>query len=1157
MAGLEINMIAGRWLWVQLSIFAISTGVMPSYAVTLSFCERQIPEDGRRDAAPEVVDPRWDTTRARGSTRTIDFVTDEGTWTDLDVARDGQWVVFDLLGHIYRVPMGGGTAVSLTQGSGVALNQYPAVSPDGAHIAFVSDRSGQDALWIMDINGSHPHQVFMDPVSRIAHPAWLPNGLSLVAERHFGSDQVGMLHRRSTIWIFPLDGMKPQELISEPGIEYRWPSPSPDGRSLYVQVSNHPAHSSMERSFKISKIDMGTRRVSPVLQVPAEAARIQRSIDGTNAATSRGANVMAPQIAPDGKHLAFARELSGESQTYRGHEYSPRVALFVRDLDSGLENKVMDPIDLDLSMAHTNYYTNVLPGYAWAPDSASLIVPQDGKIRRVWLATQEIGTIPFVAHVERTITEQARAHLRIDDETLRVRFLMWPASSRDGKLLAVTAAGRIWVLGLPEGAPRLLTENSHEGQEFTPAVSPDGREIVFATWDESKGGNIWKIASNGGIPQRLTKEAGEYIYPTWSADGASIAFSAVSPSEADLASTAVRHWDERMKARVMIMPSSGGIPRQLVLTPTIERAWFGTDNRVYYEFVPPRATDTGDDSSATVQSTAFNWQLRTYNSDSDSNRPSRMATIRSVAHDGSGMREHVQFSVSPDNKLTWPTQHPMISPNGRWLAYQWAHEVYLVRVPTETGAAPQIDINGNVPATHRIRLGKQGGIAQRWRNDRTLEFVSGDSYVTYDVITKALSTRRVAISVPRNIGRGTIGLLNAKVITLGSGGIIERGNVIVRDGRIVCVGTCDNVTRDRDIDLTGKTIVPGFMDVHEHSTEAWPGVVPQHRPLSALTLAYGVTTIRDPAISEDEWSFMLSELIEAGDVVGPRTFSVGALMKGYGEHEEMCTFADALRAVRIRAHWGAVAVKNYLQNDRGEQQKTIEAARYFGLSVTSEGGNMQYSQLTQIMDGATGFEHYLPYLPIHSDLARFLGQAGVVYSPTAMVAGHPNGSEEYFSPRYDFSADRKYSRFAPKLLPTPSLISPPPMANFSFPIIAEGLRDVISYGGYGALGEHGVLPGLGTQWEMWSYAEALPPLQALEIASVHASHFLGLDRELGKIETHMIADIVVLDADPLADIHNTARIAFVMKAGMLYDGNTLAKIWPRDDDRSGGSEGSH
>ena len=119
-----------------------------------------------------------------------------------------------------------------------------------------------------------------------------------------------------------------------------------------------------------------------------------------------------------------------------------------------------------------------------------------------------------------------------------------------------------------------------------------------------------------------------------------------------------------------------------------------------------------------------------------------------------------------------------------------------------------------------------------------------------------------------------------------------------------------------------------------------------------------------------------------------------------------------------------------------------------------------------------------------------------------------------------------------------------PLTDYSFPLIAQGLADIVSEGGYGAIGSHGQHHGLGSHWEVWMAASALGPMGALEVASLHGAHFLGLEKELGSLEVGKLADIVVLNKNPLDDIRNTADILYVMKDGVLYEGDTLDEIWP-------------
>ena len=172
----------------------------------------------------DVDDPEWDVTLARGETREIDFETDEGTWMSVDISSDGRWIVFDLLAHVYRVPAEGGSAESLTQESGVAINYHPRYSPDGSTIAFVSDRGGQNNLWVMDADGSNPRQVQSSLDTRVTMPEWTADGEYILVAQSGG------------IWMYHRDGGTGIEVVTSDGGSASWPSVSEDGRYLFYHV---------------------------------------------------------------------------------------------------------------------------------------------------------------------------------------------------------------------------------------------------------------------------------------------------------------------------------------------------------------------------------------------------------------------------------------------------------------------------------------------------------------------------------------------------------------------------------------------------------------------------------------------------------------------------------------------------------------------------------------------------------------------------------------------------------------------------------------------------------------------------------------------------------------------------------------------------------
>jgi Tol biopolymer transport system component len=473
----------------------------------------------------ERVEPSATLMRPQGETRLIDFETDEGTWMSLDVSPDGEWIVFDLLGHIYRVPLTGGEAEVLTQRSGVALNFHPAYSPDGTAIAFISDRSGQNNVWVMDADGSNPRPVLPDPDTRFTDPEWTPDGSGLVAVRAYPTPGRGWHRQTTSVWLLPLNGTTPRELLGAPLAHYRAPTYAPDGRLYYhVAYSTGDGLGLLQAGHRLQRLDPqsgrgdnvrrgGTTELSPEMVEALRSTGYASDVGGEEGAA------LNPEVSPDGKYVAFAQEMKGRTFTYRGHDFGPRTVLYIRDLDTGDEHPVLDPAPKELTQMNAQYSYRVFPGYSWTPEGREIIIAQGGKIRRITVETGDVESIPFSARVHREISQQVRGRIDIDDSGFDVEFMQWPSSSPDGSRLAFVAVGKIWVVDLPNGTPEPLTENMLPAFQLTPAWSPDGTEMVFATWHDVERGHVWKVAADGGTPQRLTEEPGEYIHPSWSPDG--------------------------------------------------------------------------------------------------------------------------------------------------------------------------------------------------------------------------------------------------------------------------------------------------------------------------------------------------------------------------------------------------------------------------------------------------------------------------------------------------------------------------------------------------------------------------------------------------------------------------------------------------------------
>jgi Tol biopolymer transport system component len=415
--------------------------------------------------------------------------------------------------------------------------------------------------------------------------------------------------------------------------------------------------------------------------------------------------------------------------------------------------------------------------------------------------------------------------------------------------------------------------------------------------------------------------------------------------------------------------------------------------------------------------------------------------------------------------------------------------------------------------------------------------------------------QRILVKLPRDVPRGTIVLRGGRVLTMREHEIIENADIVVTDNRIVAVGPRGEVAVPADaeiVDVSGRTIVPGFVDTHFHAQWLTPEIHPRQAWQYLTNLAYGVTTTRDPQTATTD-ILSYQDRVEIGGMVGPRIFSTGP---GLFITENIRDAAHARTVLkRYAEYWDTKTLKMYMSGNRQQRQWIIQAAKELELMPTTEGGLDFKLNLTHAIDGYPGIEHALPIAPIYHDVVELFKASQTTNSPTLLVSyGGPFG-ENYFYTKENVLRDAKLRRFMPedqldararRRGGSPGQAGWFVDEDHVFPRHAEFVKQLIENGGRAAVGSHGQLQGLGYHWELWAMGSGgLGSHDVLRTATIYGAEAIGLATDLGTIEAGKLADIVVLDGDPLADLRNTNTIRYVMKNGRLYDANTLAEVWPR------------
>lgn len=401
---------------------------------------------------------------------------------------------------------------------------------------------------------------------------------------------------------------------------------------------------------------------------------------------------------------------------------------------------------------------------------------------------------------------------------------------------------------------------------------------------------------------------------------------------------------------------------------------------------------------------------------------------------------------------------------------------------------------------------------------------------------------------------------------------VSNAVIVITGSRITQVGTAASVKPPAGaqvIDAAGKFVIPGLADMHNHLEDG--GINQRQNRLGNLgrLLAVGVTTVFDPSVPEDDFA-KLKAAATPDSAAYPRFFGTGPSITVEGDtlgsqspkpktpdearavvQKLKALGVDAIKVARDDLTWASTRAMPLMPAE--VLQALVDEAHRLQLKVYVHAPQLARAR-EALRAGVDGLLHGIVDEPIDQDFMALLKKNGAPYVPTlgmfedvADVSAFARRQSPYWDqlglqPPAIYSA--YISGFGVQLFQT--LLNNSVSTKQHLPVLRANLKQVFDAGIPIVMGTDtgffGVLLGVATPLEMELMVEAgLKPADVIRAATINAARMIGREKEQGTIETGKVADLLILDANPLDNIGAVRRIYRVVKGGVVYDPARLSR----------------